>query len=693
MKHTSNRFSEVFGFCKISKRFAIRAILNVCNRPQIKDCFVEAFISIFGLEDKKISGDQQFEQLFEHLKNELAEIEELPLQLPARSGLTKNLQWIKQKFKMNDVEQQLLLFFILIRQTENLRTALIPLGDLSTSKLINALKIILNVKEFQIKNAMLPDSKLVTSGLVNFSNINVTDIIEKVTIAPGLSSQMLSYQSDPFKLFCNNFNLCRPAKLDISDFPHLATEVSYIRSFLKQSIVEKKEGVNILLYGEPGTGKTEFTKMIAALIGCELFEVASEYKSSEPIPPEMRIQSYVLAQRILKTIQANKIIMFDEVEDIFGGRDYDRPKNGSNAETGGKLWMNKLLESNGLPTFWITNNIDQIDKAHLRRFDFHLEMKVPPKEVRLKIINQYTSELQVSDSWRSSVADNVDLAPAVIERSNNVVKAILKQNSKINAEEAMMKVMQNSLEAMGKSVSFIGNKQEIYYRLDALNANLDLNGLLAGLEQHPHARLCLHGSPGTGKTAFANQLAKRLNTSLITKRASDIVSPYVGQTERNMANLFNEAKSESAVLVLDEVDSFLRDRGAAQRSWEVSAVNEILVQMENFSGIFVASTNSMQDLDSAALRRFDFKIEFGYLKMHQAIILLNDLAKQLGISLSETELQKVKHLTMLTPGDFANVSRQAKIMSISSGSDIIQRLEDECMAKPNFSLKVYGFTH
>lgn len=71
---------------------------------------------------------------------------------------------------------------------------------------------------------------------------------------------------------------------------------------------------------------------------------------------------------------------------------------------------------------------------------------------------------------------------------------------------------------------------------------------------------------------------------------------------------------DDSVLLLDEADSFLRDRTSAQRSWEVTQVNELLTQMERFEGLFICSNNLIDRLDSASIRRFDFKIMLSYLK-------------------------------------------------------------------------------
>lgn len=83
------------------------------------------------------------------------------------------------------------------------------------------------------------------------------------------------------------------------------------------------------------------------------------------------------------------------------------------------------------------------------------------------------------------------------------------------------------------------------------------------------------------------------------KKASELISKWVGGTEKNIANAFEQASDENAILMLDEVDSYLMDRSNANQQWEVTQVNEMLTQMESFQGIFIASTNLMGNLDQA----------------------------------------------------------------------------------------------
>jgi len=88
------------------------------------------------------------------------------------------------------------------------------------------------------------------------------------------------------------------------------------------------------------------------------------------------------------------------------------------------------------------------------------------------------------------------------------------------------------------------------------------------------------------KSAFGKWIANLLDAPLIIKKGSDLLSMWVGGTEKNIANAFEEAERENAVLVFDEVDSFLQDRREANRSWEITQINELLTQMEGFEGGF-----------------------------------------------------------------------------------------------------------
>jgi SpoVK/Ycf46/Vps4 family AAA+-type ATPase len=166
----------------------------------------------------------------------------------------------------------------------------------------------------------------------------------------------------------------------------------------------------------------------------------------------------------------------------------------------------------------------------------------------------------------------------------------------------------------------------------------------------------------------------------------------VGESERNLAAMFAEARREKAILLLDEADSFLQERKGAQRSWEITLVNEMLTQLEAFPGIFIASTNLLDTLDAAALRRFHLKVRFGFLRRDQALLLFRDLAEALGLPLDLQARAALDAIGHLTPGDFAAVAQQARFSPVASALDLARRLGAESLLKPESRRKPMGFS-
>jgi len=188
-------------------------------------------------------------------------------------------------------------------------------------------------------------------------------------------------------------------------------------------------------------------------------------------------------------------------------------------------------------------------------------------------------------------------------------------------------------------------------------------------------------------------MADEIGKPLLLRRASDILSMYIGEAEKNLANMFTEARQQDAVLLLDEADSFLADRRDAKRSWEVTQVNELLTQMEAFEGIFVCTTNLMNKLDQACLRRFAFKVKFDYLSSDQRWAMFQNELMRMGgdiCQVSDWE-QHVRSLDRLTPGDFAVVSRQASMLGETpTARSIYEVLVGECEVKDQ-TRKPMGF--
>jgi SpoVK/Ycf46/Vps4 family AAA+-type ATPase len=232
-----------------------------------------------------------------------------------------------------------------------------------------------------------------------------------------------------------------------------------------------------------------------------------------------------------------------------------------------------------------------------------------------------------------------------------------------------------------------------FYDPTLLNCDADLKQIADGIQRHGSARLCLFGPPGTGKSAYSRWLAEYLDKPLYVKRGADLLSMWVGGTEKNIARIFRQAEQDQAVLLIDEIDSFLQDRNISQHSWEVTGVNEMLTRMETYNGVFIASTNRLDGLDAAALRRFDLKVKFDALLPQQAWKLLQSHCQALGLPAPDANLQTMlQKLDGLTPGDFAILSRQNRFRPITNVLTIITALQAECALKTTFQRQAIGFT-
>jgi len=127
----------------------------------------------------------------------------------------------------------------------------------------------------------------------------------------------------------------------------------------------------------------------------------------------------------------------------------------------------------------------------------------------------------------------------------------------------------------------------------------------------------MYGAPGTGKTDFARQLAVQLDIGLALYRASDLLSKWVGEAEKNIRAAFEYSEESGSLLVIDEIDTFLFPRNQARQSRELSQVKEFLTSLESYQGLFIGTTNILERLDPAVLRRFHHKVELRYLKPEQ----------------------------------------------------------------------------
>jgi SpoVK/Ycf46/Vps4 family AAA+-type ATPase len=586
---------------------------------------------------------------------------------------------------LSELERMVLLYLVYMGCSRPLQHFFQDIEFVSILKAAETLASIFDCTTGQFMRAIHQKQPLMANGLISkwpsfpdwHSFIELTERVKTALIYPN---------NDLGELMRHFTNESTPGHLGLDDIPHLQNSMQMLTKVMSNALLNQEYGVNILLYGAPGTGKTEFVKLLAQQVGAILYEVSYKGDEGESASDRERYVSLLMAQKFLSD-REDTLLLFDEVEDVLDGSGshggFDMLGESQNRSRFSKAWVNQQLEHNPVPVIWICNNHRYIDPAHLRRFLFHLEFRVPPRSVRQRVAERYFTEFNVSEVMIKKLSQNAGLSPAQLESTARLLKLNGCQDQ-AESEALLETAIRHSMMVMGQSVSQNAAKSITPYRLDYLNVDsqVPMARMLEAMQKCPQASLCFYGPPGTGKTQLAEYLAEQLDQNLIIKRASDLLSKWLGESEQNIAAMFKEARDEQAILFLDEADSFLRDRQGMTKSWEVSQVNELLQQMERFKGIFICATNLFDQLDQAALRRFAFKIRFDYLKPNQRIELFVESLQLATTELNAEQQRRLQKLDQLTPGDFATVLRQAYTLGETpTVNDFLQQLENECTVK------------
>lgn len=603
--------------------------------------------------------------------------------------LASNVHRLQALVGLNNVEAALLTFVTLVHTDKMLDLMSDWIGDLTSARVLHVLSAVLRLPEKDVRAALSPRGTLARSGLLTVDRNQRWTLASKLDLlCDGFADRIVSDEIDPVDLLRGMVTLAPSATLAQVDFEHVGESVSLMRSYLSRAAAARRCGVNVLVHGEPGTGKTELARVLGGMLDLSLYEIAGEDASGDAVLGEQRLRAFRAAQAFFA--ERPVLIAFDEAEDVLSGYG---SKEQSVAQRR-KAWLNRALEENPVPTVWLSNSVHGLDPAFVRRFDMVLHMPLPPARMRERIF-QTACGNRLSGAVAQRMSRHASLTPGVVARAAAVLDGVGDQWSAERYNATLERLVSGTLEAQGhvplSRVDLPPFGPD--YALGYVNADCDLFALAQGVKREQSARLCFYGPPGTGKTAYAAWLAHEIDRPLVARRASDLLSPFVGETEHNIARAFEDALREGAVLCIDEGDSFLRDRSLSHHSWEVTAVNEMLAQMERFSGVLIISTNLVDTLDEAALRRFDAKILFRHLSATQRLACFIDRCRALGLHEDDIDTVFARQLAKadtLSLGDFAAVVRRHRLQPYQSAPDFARALAAECALKQRGSAPI-GF--
>ncbi|MDE0028064.1 MAG: AAA family ATPase [Deltaproteobacteria bacterium] len=530
---------------------------------------------------------------------------------------------------------------------------------------------LLGLSAAAVHRRMAPDAPLLTSGLVSIDDDGDLTLINRLTRLHWVPREA------GFEVQRLLLDEAGPGELRWSDFDHVAGDRDQLERILRGALRSGRKGVNVLVYGPPGTGKTEFCKTLAARLEAPLYVVGeSDAAGGEPSRQE-RIQELRLAQRLLAE-DRRSILLFDEMEDLLSGQGevlaalFGSRRAPARSAEGSKVFMNRLLEQTPVPILWTSNVAGRTSPVLLRRMMFALELRQPPPKVRARIWARQLAHhgIEATEEDAHALTREFDVTPGV---ASGVTAAAGLGGGTVTDVRRGVRGLARVLSADKPPVQRPPDKYDpALIRADVEPVQLADRLVASGAR---HFSLSLQGPPGTGKSAFVRYLADRLGLEVVQKRASDLMSMWVGGTEANIAEAFAEARDAEAFLVFDEADSLLADRRLAERSWEVSQVNEMLTWMESHPFPVAFTTNFGERLDPATLRRFTFKIALDYLSPEQAI-------DAFCVYFDIEPAGEIADLRVLTPGDFAVVLRKGEILGcLRDPKALAEMLRAECEAK------------
>jgi SpoVK/Ycf46/Vps4 family AAA+-type ATPase len=587
---------------------------------------------------------------------------------PNDDGVELNARFAREEFGLDDVDTEILLLLLRYERNNDLE----QFADQVLHRLHSppsAVAALLGVDKREARRRLAASGALIESGLICLSQDGY---------GAGLAGQSGCLQlAQPLRKVMHNPYASRQKwvaaligeplapTLAWEDFVHLGPVRELLAEVAAGAGTSGGDGVNFLLHGPVGTGKTEFAKTLAARVGVSIWSVGeTDSEGGEPTRGE-RLAALKLVQRLLAR-RPGALILLDEAEDVlasempFFGRSRDRSK----------VYLNRMIEQNPVPIVWTCNDVAEIDPAVLRRMTLAVEVKTPSRPVRARIWQRVLEQtgLQLGADSVERLAGRYQAPPAVV--ANAARAAVLSGGGEAAVEEAMGGVVQ--LLGIGPSVPDADANE---FDQALVNCEDDLARLTERLVRPGASRqwsLCLYGQPGTGKSQFARYLAAQLGMDVMQQRASDLLSMWVGESEKQIAAAFQTARARRAMLVIDEADSLLSDRRDAARIWEVTQVNEMLTWMESHPLPFICTTNLMDRLDQASLRRFTLKLRFVPLRPAQAALAFE---RFFGI-VAPRQLADG-----LTPGDFATVRRKRDLLGVADSSRLADWLDEEAEAK------------
>ncbi|MGD0953375.1 MAG: CDC48 family AAA ATPase [Methanotrichaceae archaeon] len=493
----------------------------------------------------------------------------------------------------------------------------------------------------------------------------------------------------------------------------LRTEVQRVREMIelpmKHPEVFQKLGIEppkgVLLHGPPGTGKTLIAKAVANESGANFLSIAG---------PEIMSKYYGESEQRLREIfeEANRntpsIIFIDELDSIAPKRSEVTGEVERRVVAQLLSMMDGLKERGQVVVIGATNRVDAIDPALRRpgRFDREIEIGVPDRSERVEILQIHMRNMPISEEVNlESLADRThgfvgadinalckeaamktlrrylpdlgteDEIPQEIVEKMTVTGEDFEEALKGIEPSAMREVLVEVPKVSWKDLGGLGQlKQEL---IESIEWPLKRPEKFRQMGIHPPKGILLYGPPGTGKTMIAQAVANETNANFISIRGPQMLSKWVGESEKAIREIFKKAKQVSpSIVFFDELDSIAPFRGMEDGSRVMErVVNQLLAELDGLEAlkdvVIIAATNRPDIIDPALLRsgRFDRLVMIGAPDKFGRLEILKIHTKGIP-NADDVNLEELAELTEGYVGsDLAALCREAVMLSLRENPD------------------------
>jgi transitional endoplasmic reticulum ATPase len=501
----------------------------------------------------------------------------------------------------------------------------------------------------KVYDAISPNSPLVTTGMIQLADTEDEDELYP-SIDEDIRQILMIPNVDKTTMVENVLGRPAEAILQTSDFSYIAKDIDYIKQQIKAAVEQGQTGINILLHGPAGSGKTELSKAIAAELGLTLYSVGEKDEGQDIGSAQHRVGKLFLAHSFLKGSK-DAILLFDEIEDLLNkGTDTEKK-----ADTFSKIVVNRLIENNPVVTIWAGNDPDKFHDSVRQRFTYSIYVDYPPVMMRMKVWEKQL-ELNGLDLPKQDVAYLSRKYQAPPRMIANAIGSACRGDRNVAAIELSLRASSRITYGHADALEIGGSVSE-KFSLDLLNYDKGKENYFAaiiasGQSPRPYS-LLMQGLPGSGIANTGRYLAEVAAMNPLELDMRELCAPHpMRSPESKIRSAFQAAADSKNLLIISNLDALSEDIEKSGSQWRNGGLTSVFLDGLYHHDLPVVASifNPDRELPPSLQDAFTLQLKFSPLSGDQC-------RSAYKIYFGDEAPAEIQFPDRLVPGDFATVHK------------------------------------